>query len=64
MRVGTSINEIKITTKSYACLSYWRRPAGSPAPWKPASLADEYIVQAEQIESEQNTATIDGGTRA
>ena len=27
-------------------------------------LADEYIVQAEQIESEENTATIDGGTSA
>jgi hypothetical protein len=24
-------------------------------------LADGYIVQAEQIESEENTATIDGG---
>ena len=27
-------------------------------------LADEYIVQAEQIESEENTATIDGRTFA
>jgi hypothetical protein len=27
-------------------------------------LASEYIVQAEQIESEENTATIDGGTSA
>ena len=27
-------------------------------------LANEYIVQAEQIESEENTATIDGGIPA
>jgi hypothetical protein len=27
-------------------------------------LADEYIVQAEQIESEENMVTIDGGTSA
>jgi hypothetical protein len=27
-------------------------------------LADEYIVQAEQIEGEENMVTIDGGTSA
>jgi hypothetical protein len=27
-------------------------------------LADEYIVQAERIESKENTATIDGGIPA
>jgi hypothetical protein len=27
-------------------------------------LADEYIVQAEQIESEENTATMDGAMSA
>src|ERR1700676_572179 len=43
MFVGSSINDIKITIKSYAYLSYWQLPQGSLAPGRPDVRREQHF---------------------